>query len=87
VPPLAQLAMRGFWKQPQHLDSWSGFDPSQTLESAFDVPDAFGLDDATLLEALSLQVARWSVMQREFCYESRNPPQGCRARRFLARGA
>ena len=47
--------MRGFWKQPQHLDSWSGFDPSQTLESAFDVPDAFGLDDATLLEALSFQ--------------------------------
>jgi len=45
----------GFWKQPQHLDSWSGFDPSQTLESAFDVPDAFSLDDATLLEALSFQ--------------------------------
>lgn len=29
--------------------------PDQSLESVFDVPDALGLDDATLLEALSFQ--------------------------------
>jgi hypothetical protein len=45
----------GFWKQPQHLDSWSGFTPGQTLESVFDVPDAFGLDSSTLLAALSFR--------------------------------
>jgi hypothetical protein len=45
----------GFWKQPQHLDSWVGFAPGQTLESVFNVPNAFGLDNATLLEALSFQ--------------------------------
>jgi hypothetical protein len=45
----------GFWKQPQHFDSWSGFTQSQTLESVFDVPDAFGLDDVTLVDALSFQ--------------------------------
>jgi hypothetical protein len=43
----------GFWKN--HLDQWAttGFSPSQTLESVFDVPDAYGVDDATLLQALS----------------------------------
>lgn len=43
----------GYWKT--HLDSWaaSGYDPDQTLESVFDVPDALGLDDTTLLAALS----------------------------------
>ncbi|MBI3971499.1 MAG: hypothetical protein HY332_09440 [Chloroflexi bacterium] len=47
----------GYWKQPQHLDSWAptGFSPNQTLESVFDVPDSFGLDNVSLLDALSLQ--------------------------------
>jgi hypothetical protein len=45
----------GFWKVPQHLDSWVGFSPNQTLESVFNVPDQFGLDNVTLLQALSLQ--------------------------------
>jgi hypothetical protein len=45
----------GFWKQPQHLDAWVTYTPGQTLESVFDVPDAFGLDDVTLLAALSLE--------------------------------
>jgi hypothetical protein len=43
----------GFWKQEQHFDSWTGFSPSQTLESVFNVPDSLGLDNATLLEALN----------------------------------
>jgi hypothetical protein len=45
----------GYWKQPQHLDSWTttGFSPDQTLESVFDVPDSFGLDTNTLLQALN----------------------------------
>lgn len=45
----------GYWKQEQHLDSWvaAGYSPAQTLESVFDVPDSYGLDNYTLLEALS----------------------------------
>jgi hypothetical protein len=45
----------GYWKQSQHLDSWltTGFSPSQTLESVFDVPNSLNLDNATLLQALN----------------------------------
>jgi hypothetical protein len=45
----------GYWKN--HEDSWAatGLSPSQTLESVFDVPDAFGVDNSTLLAALSFQ--------------------------------
>ena len=43
----------GYWKN--HLDSWQGFEPQQTLESVFDVPDSFGLDDKTLIEGLKLK--------------------------------
>lgn len=44
----------GYWKN--HDDSWAatGYSPAQTLESVFDVPDAFNLDNVTLLQALSL---------------------------------
>jgi hypothetical protein len=45
----------GFWKQPQHFDSWVGFSPDQTLESVFDVPDSLGYDNTTLVQALSFQ--------------------------------
>jgi hypothetical protein len=47
----------GYWKVAQHLDSWvaTGYSPSQTLESVFNVPDAFGLDNKTLLEALNFK--------------------------------
>ena len=43
----------GYWKN--HLESWAatGFSPNQTLESVFDVPNSLGLDNATLLQALS----------------------------------
>ena len=40
----------GFWKT--HVDAWVGYSSGQTVESVFDVPDAFGLDDDTLLTAL-----------------------------------
>lgn len=45
----------GFWKQEQHLGSWigTGFSPFQSLESVFNVPDAFDLDDVELAETLS----------------------------------
>jgi len=33
----------------------TGYSPNQTLESVFDVPDQFGLDNTTLVQALSLQ--------------------------------
>lgn len=44
----------GYWKN--HPGSWpaTGFSRSQTLESVFNVPDGFGLDNVTLLAALSL---------------------------------
>lgn len=42
----------GYWKN--HLGAWgpTGFSPNATLESVFDVPDSFGLDSATLKQAL-----------------------------------
>ena len=43
----------GFWKNHQSRWAATGFSPSQTLESVFDVPDAYGVDNATLLAALS----------------------------------
>ncbi|HET6380980.1 MAG TPA: hypothetical protein VFH63_08110 [candidate division Zixibacteria bacterium] len=42
----------GYWKQPHHFDSWTGFVTTQTLESVFDVPDSLGMDNVTLLQAL-----------------------------------
>jgi hypothetical protein len=45
----------GYWKQPHHFRSWVGLSPSQTLESAFDVPNSYGLDNNTLLQALSFK--------------------------------
>jgi hypothetical protein len=45
----------GYWKQPQHFDSWVGYTQGQTLESVFDVPDSYGMDNNTLLEALSFK--------------------------------
>src|SRR5918997_1453974 len=41
----------GFWKN--HPEAWEGYSTGQTLEAVFNVPDAFGLDSTTLLEALS----------------------------------
>jgi hypothetical protein len=41
----------GFWKN--HLSTWVGLSPNQTLESVFNVPDSLGLDNATLLQALN----------------------------------
>src|SRR6266545_1548142 len=44
TPPANEGCTPGFWKQPQHFDSWTGFSQGQTLENVFNVPDAFGLD-------------------------------------------
>jgi hypothetical protein len=55
TPPGQEGCTPGFWKQPQHLDAWVTYSPSQTLESVFDVPDAFGLDNVTLLAALDFE--------------------------------
>ena len=43
----------GYWKN--HPGDWAatGYSTSDTLESVFDIPDSFGLDDYTLLEALN----------------------------------
>jgi hypothetical protein len=42
----------GYWRQSQHFDSWVGFTTNQTLESVFNVPDSFGLDNHSLVQAL-----------------------------------
>jgi hypothetical protein len=41
----------GYWKN--HTESWVGFSPNQTLEDVFDVPNALGFDNVTLLDALN----------------------------------
>jgi hypothetical protein len=45
----------GYWKAPPHHDSWgpTGYTTGQTLESVFDVPDAYGVDNVSLLAAMS----------------------------------
>jgi hypothetical protein len=42
----------GFWKN--HTDEWQ-VSTDETLEQEFNIPDAFGLDNKTLLQALSFQ--------------------------------
>ena len=41
----------GYWKN--HTAQWQGYSPNQTLERVFDVPDALGMDNVTLLQALN----------------------------------
>ena len=57
TPVTFQGCTPGYWRQAQHLDSWAatGYSPNQTLESVFDIPDSYGLDNFTLLQALSFQ--------------------------------
>jgi hypothetical protein len=52
-PVGAEGCTPGYWKN--HLDSWAGtgFAPTDTLESVFDVPDSLGMDSTTLLQALN----------------------------------
>jgi hypothetical protein len=52
--PRGEGCTPGYWKQPQHFDSWTptGFTTGQTLESVFDVPDSLGMDNVTLVAAL-----------------------------------
>ncbi len=53
TPPPGQGCTPGFWKN--HLNAWgpTGYSPSQTVESVWDVPDGFGLDNDSLTTALS----------------------------------
>lgn len=48
---LFQGCTPGFWKQPQHIDSWVGFLPTQNYDEVFGVD--FFTPDRTLLVALS----------------------------------
>ena len=43
----------GFWKNHPRLEFWN-YLPGQNLDPVFNVPDSFGLDNVTLLGALSL---------------------------------
>jgi len=53
VPDGGEGCTPGYWKN--HLDSWVGYTPGQSLESVFDVPNSLGYDIVTLQEALSFQ--------------------------------
>ena len=53
--PGGEGARPGFWKQPQHLDSWVGYtQTTQSFDAVFGVNANLsnGGDDATLIEAL-----------------------------------
>jgi plastocyanin len=52
APPGDEGCAQGYWKN--HRTSWgpTSFSPNQTVESVFDVPDAFRLDNSTLIDAL-----------------------------------
>jgi hypothetical protein len=45
----------GFWMQERHFDLWSELSPEQTLESTFDIPNAYRLDTISLHDALNLK--------------------------------
>ena len=51
LPPGDDGCTPGYWKN--HTNRWQGYTTGQTLESVFNVPDSFGLDNNTLLQALS----------------------------------
>ena len=51
MPVLDEGCTPGFWKN--HSDEWVGYSPNQTLESVFNVPNAFGIDGVSLQTALS----------------------------------
>lgn len=40
----------GYWKQPQHLDSWTGYSPADDYETVFGVDASFTLDLLGALE-------------------------------------
>jgi len=49
----------GYWKQPQHADSWVGYSPEQTLQSVFGCGGS-----TTLLEALNANGGGLYALQR-----------------------
>ena len=52
-PPLVAGCTPGYWKQSHHFDSWPMmYTQGTTLEAIFNVPDSFGLDNRSLLDAL-----------------------------------
>ena len=53
TPASGEGCTPGYWKVEQHHDSWVGYSPNQTLESVFDVPDSYGVDNVTLVAAMS----------------------------------
>ena len=59
-PPGGEGCTPGFWKQPQHFDSWVGFAPGDSFEDVFGVDVTLQVanqpvDDPTLLQALQAQ--------------------------------
>jgi hypothetical protein len=45
----------GYWKQPQHLDSWTAYSPGDLFENVFGVDLTGNLDGISLLDALNLK--------------------------------
>jgi hypothetical protein len=79
-PPAFEGCTPGFWKQEQHFDSWAGFTMNQTLESVFEVPDSFGLDNATLLQALSFKGGPTTTQAANLAADHGRSHRGCQCR-------
>jgi hypothetical protein len=60
-PPGDDGCTPGYWKN--HPAAWNAtsYSRSQTLESVFNVPNKFNLDDKTLLQALKFKGGRWKL--------------------------
>ena len=59
----------GYWKQPHHLDSWSGVGPDDNFNATFGTTAAFNEDkcestDPTLLQALKCKGGGLSALAR-----------------------
>lgn len=71
---------QGFWKN--HPSAWMGtfLSPTQTVESVFDVPNAYGLDNVTLLGALGLPGDRAPRGRHRSCCGQGRPLSSTRPR-------
>lgn len=62
----------GYWKQSHHFDSWTSYEPEDSIEDPFDVPSSLDLvrpeqgkvEDLTLLEGLELRGGKVNALVR-----------------------
>jgi hypothetical protein len=62
----------GYWKQPHHFDSWTSYEPDDSIEDPFDIPGSLDLvrpeqgkaEELTLLEGLELRGGKVNALIR-----------------------